>query len=242
MHKSKDQIREHKRRNREMFNSIADKYDMINHVLSGGIDFYWRWRALSKLSSIEDSLILDLATGTGDFTLAARRFSPRRIVGVDVAREMIKLGVDKVRKYSYDANFLGGDAESLPFRSDTYDIVMAAFGVRNFGHIPTGLSEAFRVLRPGGQLIVLDFCEPTLPIVRGLYLLYFRRILPFLGGLISGERQAYEYLPRSVSDFPQGGGFLDLMDRAGFIKNSATELTLGICSIYLGEKKSDFYT
>ena len=241
MHKSKDQIREHKIRNREMFNSIAGKYDMINHVLSGGIDFYWRWRALSKLSSIEDSLVLDLATGTGDFSLAARRFSPRRIVGVDVAREMIKLGVDKVRKYSFDANFLGGDAESLPFRSDTYDIVMAAFGVRNFGHIPTGLSEAFRVLRPGGQLIVLDFCEPTLPIVRGLYLLYFQRILPFLGGLISGERQAYEYLPRSVSDFPQGDGFLDLMDRAGFIENSATQLTLGICSIYLGEKKSDFY-
>ena len=221
---------------------VKNIVQVANHVLSGGIDFYWRWRALSKLSSIEDSLILDLATGTGDFTLAARRFSPRRIVGVDVAREMIKLGVDKVRKYSFDANFLGGDAESLPFRSDTYDIVMAAFGVRNFGHIPTGLSEAFRVLRPGGQLIVLDFCEPTLPIVRGLYLLYFRRILPFLGGLISGERQAYEYLPRSVSDFPQGGGFLDLMDRAGFVENSVTELTLGICSIYLGEKKSDFYT
>ena len=236
MLKSKVQIKDHKRKNREMFNAIADNYDLINHILSGGIDFYWRWRALSKLSSIENSVILDLATGTGDFTIAARRFSPRRVVGVDVAREMIKLGTDKVSKCRFDARLLGGDAESLPFRCDTFDIVMAAFGVRNFGHIPTGLAEAFRVLRPGGQLIILDFCEPTLPIVRGLYLLYFRKVLPFLGGLISGERQAYEYLPRSVSDFPQGGAFLDLMSDAGFIENSATKLTLGICSIYLGEK------
>ena len=236
MLKSKVQIKDHKRKNREMFNAIADNYDLINHILSGGIDFYWRWRALSKLSSIENSVILDLATGTGDFTIAARRFSPRRVVGVDVAREMIKLGTDKVSKCTFDARLLGGDAESLPFRCDTFDIVMAAFGVRNFGHIPTGLAEAFRVLRPGGQLIILDFCEPTLPIVRGLYLLYFRKVLPFLGGLISGERQAYEYLPRSVSDFPQGGAFLDLMSDAGFIENSATKLTLGICSIYLGEK------
>ncbi|MEE3232930.1 MAG: ubiquinone/menaquinone biosynthesis methyltransferase [Candidatus Latescibacterota bacterium] len=236
MLKSKVQIKDHKRKNREMFNAIADNYDLINHILSGGIDFYWRWRALSKLSSIENSVILDLATGTGDFTIAARRFSPSRVVGVDVARAKIKMGTDKVSRCRFDARLLGGDAESLPFRCDTFDIVMAAFGVRNFGHIPTGLAEAFRVLRPGGQLIILDFCEPTLPIVRGLYLLYFRKVLPFLGGLISGERQAYEYLPRSVSDFPQDGAFLDLMSDAGFIENSATKLTLGICSIYLGEK------
>ena len=219
-----------------MFNTIADKYDFLNHFLSGGIDYYWRWRALKKLVPIKGATILDLATGTGDFALAARRFSPQRVVGADVALEMIKLGVDKVRKSRSNAVLLGGDAENLPFRDKSYDIVMSAFGVRNFGHISGGLEESHRVLRPGGQLLVLDFCEPTFPIVRGIYLLYFRRVLPLVGGLISGERQAYEYLPRSVSDFPQGGDFVDLMKRVGFIENSVTRLTFGICSIYYGKK------
>ena len=236
MMRSQTQIEEHKKRNREMFNTIAEKYDFLNHFLSGGIDYYWRWRALKKLIPIEGATILDLATGTGDFALAARGFSPRKVVGTDVALEMVKLGVDKVRKSKSHARLLGGDAESLPFLNESYDIVMSAFGVRNFGCISSGLQESYRVLRPGGQLLVLDFCEPTLPIVRGLYLLYFRRILPFLGGLISGERQAYEYLPRSVSNFPQGGDFVDLMKQVGFIENSVTNLTFGICSIYLGKK------
>ncbi len=236
MMRSQTQIEEHKKRNREMFNTIADKYDFLNHFLSGGIDYYWRWRALKKLVPIKGATILDLATGTGDFALAARRFSPQRVVGADVALEMIKLGVDKVRKSRSNAVLMGGDAENLPFRDKSYDIVMSAFGVRNFGHISGGLEESHRVLRPGGQLLVLDFCEPTFPIVRGIYLLYFRRVLPLVGGLISGERQAYEYLPRSVSDFPQGGDFVDLMKRVGFIENSVTRLTFGICSIYYGKK------
>jgi demethylmenaquinone methyltransferase/2-methoxy-6-polyprenyl-1,4-benzoquinol methylase len=131
---------------------------------------------------------------------------------------------------------MGGDAEALPFCDETYDIVMAAFGVRNFGHIPTGLSEAFRVLRSGGEVVILDFSEPTMPIVRGLYLLYFRKILPLIGGLISGEREAYEYLPRSVRDFPEERVFLDLMSKAGFTENCSSKLTFGICSIYSGKK------
>ena len=236
MHKSSVEIGEHKKKNRQMFNTIADNYDFLNHTLSGGIDFYWRWRALRKVTSIENSLILDLATGTGDLTLSARRFSPRRIIGVDVAIEMIKLGREKLNSRKFDAQLLAGDAESLPFCDETYDIVMAAFGVRNFGHIPTGLSEAFRVLRSGGEVVILDFSEPTLPIVRDLYLLYFRKILPLIGGLVSGEREAYEYLPRSVRDFPQDGVFLDLMNEAGFSGNCSSKLTFGICSIYVGKK------
>ncbi len=113
---------------------------------------------------------------------------------------------------------------------------MGAFGVRNFGHIPSGLAEAFRVLRPGGQILVLDFCEPAVPLFKQLYLFYFHNVLPLVGGLISGQRQAYAYLPRSVGAFPQGAAFVRLLDEAGFVESSATPLTMGICSIYRGRK------
>ena len=134
------------------------------------------------------------------------------------------------------AALLGGDAEYLPFQDGCFDVVMGAFGVRNFGHIPSGLAEAYRVLKPGGEILVLDFCEPAMPIFKQLYLFYFHKVLPLVGGLVSGERQAYAYLPRSVGDFPQGAAFVRLLDEAGFAESVATPLTMGICSIYQGLK------
>lgn len=233
-----NKVKEHKQRNRAMFNAIARRYDLLNHLLSGGVDIYWRRRALGSVRQSRPERILDLATGTADFAIAARRLEPQRVVGVDVAVEMLRLGVGKVSREGLDGRvrLLAGDGEGLPFKGGCFDLVMGAFGVRNFGHIPTGLAEAFRVLRPGGELLVLDFSEPSVPLFRQVYRFYFERVLPLIGGLISGNRRAYSYLPRSVGTFPQGEGFVRLLDEAGFVDAGATALTLGVCSIYQGRK------
>ena len=236
MYKNRKGIAEHKRRNREMFDAIAQRYDVLNHLLSGGIDIYWRRRALNSLQLSSEPRILDLATGTADFALAARRLNPKSIIGVDVALEMLRLGVRKVEERSAPAALMGGDAEHLPFQDASFDVVMGAFGVRNFGNIPSGLAEAYRVLRPGGQVLVLDFCEPATPLFRQLYQFYFHNILPLIGGFLSGQRQAYAYLPNSVGTFPQRGAFVRLLEDAGFVEASATTLTMGICCIYQGSK------
>lgn len=228
------EVAERKKAIQGMFNAIAGRYDLLNHLLSGGVDVYWRRRALSLVRHPKPHEILDLATGTGDFAIAARRLQPRRIVGADVALEMIRLGVPKAAAASASIRLMGGDAERLPFRDDSFDLVTVAFGVRNFGHIPAGLAEAHRVLRPGGELVVLDFTEPTAIGFRQLYRLYFTHVLPSVGGLISGNRQAYSYLPRSVGAFPQGEAFLELLAEAGFHDTRQRSLSLGISAVYQG--------
>ena len=231
---------ERKRRVKAMFNAIALRYDMLNHLLSAGVDLYWRRRALSLVRAVGPRRVLDLATGTGDFALAARRLRPQRVIGVDVALAMLRLGVRKSAARRVGgreaARLMAGDAEQLPFRDGCFDLVTAAFGVRNFGDIPTGLREAWRVLIGGGELLILDFTEPTLPGFRQLYRFYFSFILPFGGGIVSGQRQAYSYLPQSVGSFPQGAAFLELMADAGFEMTRAKRLTLGICAVYQGRK------
>ena len=234
---------ERKRRVKAMFNAIAGRYDLLNHLLSAGVDLYWRRRALSLVRRPGPSRVLDLATGTGDFALASRRLQPRRVIGVDVALAMLRIGVRKVadqddtaRDDTSQVRLMAGDAEQLPFRDGCFDLVTAAFGVRNFGDIPTGLSEAWRVLGSGGELLILDFTEPTLPGFKQVYRFYFRFILPFVGGIVSGQRKAYSYLPQSVGNFPQGAAFLELMADAGFEMTRAMRLTLGICAVYQGCK------
>jgi demethylmenaquinone methyltransferase/2-methoxy-6-polyprenyl-1,4-benzoquinol methylase len=232
-----DNIQERKRHIQHMFNSIAQRYDLLNHLLSGGVDIYWRRRALTRVRQ-QPRRILDLATGTGDFALSSSRLRPERIVGVDVALNMLRLGVNKLdrREDGAAVRLLGGDAEQLPFKEACFDLVTVAFGVRNFGSIPTGLKEAWRVLQPGGELLVLDFAEPEAVLFKQLYRFYFTRILPFIGGVISGNRRAYSYLPQSVGSFPQGQAFLKLLEEAGFAETAAASLTLGICRIYQGRK------
>jgi demethylmenaquinone methyltransferase / 2-methoxy-6-polyprenyl-1,4-benzoquinol methylase len=230
-------IIERKRRIQGMFNGIARRYDLLNRLLSGGVDIYWRRRALAAIRGGTPQRVLDLATGTGDLALVLKQAGAGTVVGVDVALNMVRLGVEKVgRRQVSGLQLMGGDAESLPFSDGTFDLVTAAFGVRNFGHIPAGLDEAWRVLRPGGELVVLDFSEPEAPLFRSVYRFYFQRVLPLVGGVISGNRKAYSYLPRSVDSFPQGESFLRLLADAGFTDNRATPLTLGISSIYQGLK------
>jgi demethylmenaquinone methyltransferase/2-methoxy-6-polyprenyl-1,4-benzoquinol methylase len=235
---NKQNVAEHKRRNRDMFNAIARRYDLLNHLLSGGVDVYWRRRALYAARDKRPQRVLDLATGTGDFALAVARLGPQQVVGIDMAIEMLRLGAAKVAAKGLSARveLLVGDAEQLPFQEATFDMVTGAFGVRNFGHIPSGLAEAYRVLKPGGQLLVLDFCEPTAPLFRQLYLFYFHKVLPLIGGLISGQRRAYAYLPRSVGTFPQGQAFVELLVAAGFSQTHYTPMTLGIAAVYQGVK------
>ena len=236
---NKQNVAEHKRRNRDMFNAIARRYDLLNHLLSGGVDVYWRRRALDCVIEASPQRVLDLATGTGDFALAAARLRPQQVVGIDMAIEMLRLGAAKVaaKRPPMPLELLVGDAEQLPFQDNTFDLVTGAFGVRNFGHIPSGLAEAYRVLKPGGQLLVLDFCEPTAPLFRQLYLFYFHKVLPLIGGLISGQRRAYAYLPRSVGTFPQGQAFVELLVAAGFSQTRYTPMTLGIAAVYQGVKR-----
>ena len=221
-----------------MFNAIAGRYDLLNHLLSGGVDFYWRRRALAAVRRRGPARVLDLATGTGDFARAAGRLDPGRVVGVDVAVDMVRIARAKLGRAggSRAPDLMVGDAEMLPFRDRSFDLVTVAFGARNFGSVGAGLAEAERVLRSEGEVIVLEFTEPTLPVFRQLYGFYFNRVLPIVGGLISGNREAYSYLPRSVGSFPQGGEFLELMEAAGFTDTRATPLTLGICAVYQGRK------
>ena len=228
----------HKRRIQGMFNAIAGRYDLLNHLLSAGVDVYWRRKALAMVRRRRPHRILDLATGTADLALAAAALQPERgIVGIDVAQAMLRIGASKVKaRGNGEIRLIAGDAEQLPFGDDRFELVTAAFGVRNFGDIPAGLREAWRVLAPGGELVIVDFTEPTLPVFKQLYRFYFRRILPLVGGVISGNRRAYSYLPSSVGTFPQHAAFLKLMEEAGFDATRHKSLSLGICAVYQGLK------
>lgn len=224
----------HRVRNRAMFNAIARHYDLLNHLLSAGIDRYWRRRAMAAVRAMEGGRALDLATGTADLALGLARLPGWRIVGVDPARAMLDLGRSKVALAGLPASveLLVAEAEGLPFGSATFDLVTAAFGVRNFTDLPRALREARRVLRPAGRLLILEFSEPTAPVFRSLYHWYFGVVLPRVGGWVSGQREAYAYLPRSVADFPSGPAFLDCLRSAGFLDATATRLTFGVCTLY----------
>ena len=223
---------------RSLFDSIAGRYDMLNHLLSGGIDTYWRWRAIRRLRRGAPARILDVATGTADFAIAAARLGPREIVGVDLAGEMLSLGRDKIvrRGLAGVITLLAAEAEHLPFAEGAFDAAVVAFGVRNFEDLHQGLAEMRRVLRAGGRLVVLEFSRPRVFPLRQIYLFYFLRVIPLIGRLVSGNREAYTYLPESVMAFPEGADFLSLLAKAGFRSPGAERLTFGIASVYTAEK------
>jgi len=223
---------------RSLFDSIARRYDMLNHILSGGVDTYWRRRAIGHLPGEAGSRILDVATGTADFAIAAARLAPREVVGVDIAEEMLAIGRRKLaaRGLSGTVSLLKGEAEKLPFADGSFDAAIVAFGVRNFESLEGGLSEIRRILRPGGKLVVLEFSRPHLSPFRQVYLFYFQSVIPFIGHMLSGSREAYAYLPASVMVFPEGDQFLAILEAAGFTRTAAERLTLGIASIYTAEK------
>ena len=226
---------------REMFTSIAPRYDLLNHLLSLNVDKLW-WRrtakAFSEILSRPGARILDLCCGTGDMAFALRRKSPNaHIVGADFSHAMLKLARGK----SVAADkmiWLEGDALQLPFVDESFDLVTSAFGFRNLADYDAGLREIRRVLKPDGECGILEFSDP--PGVRGkLYHLYFKAILPRIGRLISGNSGAYSYLPASVVRFPQPPEMLARMEQAGFRNASWTPYTLGIAGLYRGKKQAD---
>jgi demethylmenaquinone methyltransferase/2-methoxy-6-polyprenyl-1,4-benzoquinol methylase len=221
-----------------LFDSIARRYDMLNHLLSGGIDTYWRRRALRRLRGEPGGRILDVATGTADFAIAAARLAPREVVGVDIAEEMLAIGRKKLtaRGLSGVISLRKGEAESLPFADGSFDAAIVAFGVRNFESLEKGLAEMRRVLRPGGRLVILEFSRPRRFPFRQIYLFYFLNVIPRVGRLVSGNSEAYAYLPASVMAFPEGNEFLKILGEAGFTAAAAERLTFGIASIYTAEK------
>ncbi len=222
----------------QMFNSIAHRYDFLNHFLSAGIDHYWRRRAVDELLASKPRRILDVATGTADLAIAALRADPEHITGVDISEGMLSVGRQKLteRHLTDRITLLQGDSEALDFPDNSFDAIMAAYGVRNFENLDRGLAEMYRVLRPGGKLVVLEFSKPRAFPMKQLYNGYFKFVLPTVGKLISQDRAAYSYLPESVQAFPDGEGFLQHLRQVGFETPKWKSLTFGISSIYTASK------
>ncbi len=223
---------------RSLFDSIAKRYDLLNHMLSGGIDFYWRRRAINELLDLRPRKILDVATGTADFAIAALRLEPDQIVGVDIAEQMLKIGRNKISARGLDAkiSLQSGEAEEMEFGDASFDAAIVAFGARNFEDLQKGLGEMCRVLRTGGKILVLEFSRPTTFPLRQMYFAYFRYVLPLIGRIISKHPEAYTYLPNTVMSFPEGEDFLRILEQVGFSTTVLRRLTFGIASIYTGVK------
>lgn len=223
---------------RSLFDSIAYRYDLLNHLLSGGVDLYWRRRAIELLRPMSLSRILDVATGTGDLAIAALALEPDKVIGIDIAEEMLKFGRAKLKKRGLEQKITlrTGDAEHLEFDAASFDAAIVAFGARNFEHLDRGLAEMYRVLRPGGAIMVLEFSKPSRFPSKQLYFFYFLKILPFIGRRISNNHEAYTYLSESVLRFPDGERFLDALRSVGFTDLAQERLTFGIASVYMGKK------
>jgi len=223
----------------DMFNNISKTYDFLNHFLSFGIDIIWRKKAINELKNDQPKLILDVATGTGDFAFEALSLlDPEKIIGVDISQGMLDIARQKIIKRGLGNKFEVklGDSEKLPFEANAFDAVTVAYGVRNFENLEMGLADIQRVLKPGGKAVVLEFSKPKVFPVKQLYKFYFSYITPGIGKIFSKDARAYTYLPESVAAFPDGKTFIALMDKAGFKNTKCRPLAFGICSIYTGVK------
>lgn len=226
---------------REMFNSIAPRYDLLNRLLSLGIDRNWRRFAVQQIRCAEGGRILDVATGTADVALEIAATTPASvsITGVDFSPQMVELGKEKVSQSPYAARITlqVAPCEAIPFADDSFDSATIAFGIRNVVDRLCGLQEMLRVLKPGGKIVILEFSNPQSKIFKALYNFYFLKILPVIGGLISNF-SAYKYLPDSVLEFPSREEFKKIMADAGFNAVTHNDLTFGIATVYTGEKTS----
>ena len=223
-----------------MFDSIAWRYDFLNHFLSFGIDRLWRRKAIRIISkTYENPRILDVATGTGDLAIAAMKLNPVMVTGIDVSEKMLEIGRKKIKKknLSDKIDLIKGDSENITFSDNTFDIAMVAFGVRNFSDPIKGLSEMIRVTRQGGLILILEFSKPAASPFKGVYNFYFRNLLPYLGRIFSKDRKAYRYLHESVMEFPDNENFMKLMKIVGLSETRQVKLTGGIATIYTGVKE-----
>lgn len=222
-----------------MFDSIAFRYDFLNRFLSGGIDIYWRKKAISQLIPLQPKQILDVATGTGDVAIMTyRMLHPDHIIGIDISNGMLELGRKKLEKLglSGQIELISGDSEVIRFEDNRFDAITVAFGVRNFEHLEMGLAEMYRVLRPGGKLVVLEFSKPSNGFFSTLFQFYMNVITPAFGKLFAKNKDAYRYLNHSVQAFPEGNAFFKLLQAAGFESTYLKKLSFGISTIYCGTK------
>ena len=224
---------------RQMFDSIAPAYDFMNRAMTLGIDIWWRRLAVKRLRKHNPSVILDVATGTGDFAIQLHNsLHPRHITGIDLSQGMLDEAHRKISEKGLEKfiSFEQGDCMALPMQDNTFDAVTVAFGVRNFEHLLQGYQEMTRVLKPGGILCVLELSTPTNRLIRWFYDLYTLHIIPWVGSLKSGDKSAYRYLPQSIAAVPQGEDMLQLMRDAGLRDTCCKRLTLGTCTIYTAIK------
>ena len=221
-----------------MFNEISGKYDFLNHFLSFGIDRLWRKRLVKEMMPLRPRHVLDLATGTADLAIELYKQGGIRITGVDISEKMMNVGREKIAKagFSHAIELTYGDAENLQFHDENFDAVMIAFGVRNFENLEKGISEMKRVLRKGGKVMVLEFSHPASFPLKQVYGFYSRFIIPLIGKAISSHPSAYHYLPETVSAFPSGQAFLNIMEQKGFKGCRLVSLSGGIASIYIGTR------
>jgi len=231
---------EQARRVREMFATIAARYDLLNHLLSVNTDKRWRRRVARTLHTTlalygkSEARILDVACGTGDLSLTLFESGNARIVGIDFCRPMLRIATSKASRLGFEVPFIEGDALSLPFRDRSFEAATIAFGLRNLAGVEAGFEELFRVLKPGGRVVVLEFSKPTTPVLRSLFRVYFTKVLPLFGGLISGSMSAYQYLPDSVSRFPDQTELASMMRQVGFAEVTFQNLSGGIAALHFG--------
>jgi demethylmenaquinone methyltransferase/2-methoxy-6-polyprenyl-1,4-benzoquinol methylase len=223
----------------QMFNNISANYDFLNHFLSLGIDHLWRKRAVKQLQKQQPKVLLDLATGTGDFAIACLKLKPEKIIGMDISSGMLEVGKQKMKKRAFD-NIIDmqlGDSENMPFADHTFDAITVGFGVRNYENLEKGLGEMLRVLKPGGQAVILEFSKPKAFPIKQLFGFYSKVLIPLFGKYISKDERAYTYLPESVAAFPEGAAFVGVLHKVGYQTSEPIRLSGGIASIYIGTKK-----
>lgn len=218
----------------QMFDSISERYDFLNHMLSMNIDKGWRKKVVKIAKAEGPKQILDVATGTGDLAIALTKANPESIMGIDISNGMLEVGRKKIKEKGLTEiiTLQQADSENLPFEDASFDVVTVAFGVRNFENLEKGMSEIRRVLKPGGKALVLEFSQPTGFPFKQVYKFYFKNILPTLGKAISKDDSAYTYLPESVNAFPYGQKFVDVLESVGFKQNKFQPVTFGVATIY----------
>jgi demethylmenaquinone methyltransferase/2-methoxy-6-polyprenyl-1,4-benzoquinol methylase len=222
----------------EMFNNISKRYDFLNHFLSLGIDKIWRKKAIAELKELNPKKILDIATGTGDFALAALKINPQEVVGIDISEGMLAVGKDKMiaKKVDNIISMQLADSENLPFEDNYFDGLTVGFGVRNFENLEKGLAEMLRVIRPGGKAIILEFSKPKKFPIKQVFGFYSKYFIPFFGKNISKDEKAYAYLPESVAAFPEGENFKAILTKVGYKNVTSKLVSGGIATIYIGRK------